>query len=123
VALEARLRASPSLSPLAHVRCVDTSGGCGAFFSVLAVSEQFERMPPVRVRSLVANSFFRVLVCCFLPAAARRSPRFSPLPSFLQLRAHRSVTAALGDVTSLHGLTIKTLTPSQWREEQSKEQK
>jgi acid stress-induced BolA-like protein IbaG/YrbA len=33
------------------------------------------------------------------------------------------VTAALGDVTSLHGLTIKTLTPSQWREEQSKEQK
>ena len=51
VALEARLRASPSLSPLEHVRCVDTSGGCGAFFSVLAVSEQFERMPPASARA------------------------------------------------------------------------
>jgi hypothetical protein len=58
VALEARLRASPSLSPLAHVRCVDTSGGCGAFFSVLAVSEQFERMPPVSSALVGVKQFF-----------------------------------------------------------------
>jgi hypothetical protein len=82
VALEARLRASPSLSPLAHVRCVDTSGGCGAFFSVLAVSEQFERMPPVSSALVGVKQFFS---CASLLFFACSGTTLAPLlpPPFL----------------------------------------
>ena len=52
-ALEARLRAAPALAPLAHARVVDTSGGCGAFFSVVVVSPAFESLAPLRAHRAV----------------------------------------------------------------------
>lgn len=54
--LEARLRAAPALAPLTHARVVDTSGGCGAFFSVVVVSQAFETLAPLRAHRAVTTA-------------------------------------------------------------------